>query len=87
MAKKETQQAKRLKKAGYTGREQYLAHLYNQKNKEAKELREALRTLARELGRAGGNARAKNLSKGALSAIGKAGAAKRWGSKAKKGGK
>jgi hypothetical protein len=38
-----------------------------------------------ELGRAGGTKRAKNLSKEELSAIGKAGAAKRWGSK--KGGK
>src|SRR5258708_5341763 len=37
-----------------------------------------------ELGRAGGTARGKNLSKEELSKIGKAGAAKRWG---KKGGK
>ncbi len=82
--KKETGQAKRLKKAGWTGREEYLAHLYNEKKKETSQLREALRTLARELGRAGGTARAKNLSKEALSAIGRKGAAKRW---AKKGGK
>lgn len=38
-----------------------------------------------ELGAKGGEARAKNLSKEELSAIGKHGAAKRWG--AKKGGK
>ena len=82
--KKDTKQAKYLKKAGWKGREQYLSHLYNEKNKEANQLREALRTLARELGRAGGTARAKNLSKEALSKIGKQGAAKRW---AKKGGK
>jgi hypothetical protein len=85
--KKETEQLKKLKKAGYKNRAEYLGHLYIQKNKEANQLREALRTLARELGRAGGTARAKNLSKEALSKIGKAGAAKRWGSKAKKGGK
>jgi hypothetical protein len=83
--KKETKQAKYLKKAGYKrGRESYLSHLYTKKSKEANELREALRTVARELGRAGGTARARNLSKEALSKIGKAGAAKRW---AKKGGK
>jgi hypothetical protein len=40
-----------------------------------------------ELGKKGGTARAKNLTKEALSAIGKAGAAKRWGSKSTKGGK
>jgi hypothetical protein len=40
-----------------------------------------------ELGAKGGKARAKNLSKDELSKIGKEGAAKRWGSKAKKGGK
>jgi hypothetical protein len=37
-----------------------------------------------ELGRAGGKARGKSLSKAELTAIGKKGAAKRWG---KKGGK
>jgi hypothetical protein len=82
---KQTKQKKAIKKAGYKDRAEYLAHLYNRKNKEANELRDALRTVARELGRAGGTARAKNLSKEALSKIGKAGAAKRWGSK--KGGK
>lgn len=82
--KKNTKQAAKLKKMGFADREEYLSHLYTQKNKEANELREALRTLARELGRAGGTARAKNLSKEALSKIGKIGAAKRW---AKKGGK
>jgi hypothetical protein len=89
---KETKQEKAIKKAGYSGRAEYFAHLYIQKNKEANQLREerdqtreALRTLARELGRAGGAARAKNLSKEALSKIGRAGAAKRW--KSKKGGK
>lgn len=40
-----------------------------------------------ELGAKGGTARAKNLSKEELSKIGRAGAAKRWGGKAKKGGK
>jgi hypothetical protein len=40
-----------------------------------------------ELGRAGGTARGKSLSKEELSAIGKAGAAKRWGKKSTKGGK
>jgi hypothetical protein len=39
------------------------------------------------MGKSGGKARAKNLSKEELSKIGKVGAAKRWGSKAKKGGK
>jgi hypothetical protein len=85
--KKETNQVKYLKKAGYTGREQYLSHLYTEKNKEANQLREALRTLARELGRKGGAARAKNLTKEALSQIGRAGAKKRWAGKATKGGK
>jgi hypothetical protein len=84
--KKETKQAKYLKRVGWSGREQYLSHLYTKKTKEAKELREALRTVARELGRQGGHARAKNLSKEALAAIGKKGAATRWG-KPKKGGK
>jgi hypothetical protein len=38
-----------------------------------------------ELGAKGGKARAENLSKEELSRIGREGAAKRWGSKAKKG--
>ena len=83
--KKETKQAKYLKKAGYKrGRESYLSHLYTQKTKEANELREALRTVARELGRAGGTARARNLSKAALSEIGKKAAAARWSKKGAK---
>ena len=40
-----------------------------------------------ELGSKGGTARAKRLTKEQLSKIGKAGAAKRWGGKPKKGGK
>jgi general stress protein YciG len=36
---------------------------------------------AREMGRKGGTARGKNLSKEELSAIGKKGAAKRWATK------
>jgi hypothetical protein len=40
-----------------------------------------------ELGAKGGTARAKNLSKEELSKIGRAGAAKRWSGKTKKGGK
>lgn len=80
MAKKQenTKQAAKLRKMGYSSRETYLSHLYTQKNKEANELRHALKVVARELGRKGGAARAKNLSKKALSRIGKAGAAKRW---------
>jgi hypothetical protein len=41
---------------------------------------------ARQLGRLGGTARGKSLSKEELSEIGKAGAAKRWAKKTKKGG-
>jgi hypothetical protein len=41
----------------------------------------------KEMAKLGGKARAKSLSKEELSKIGKAGAAKRWGSKSKKGGK
>jgi hypothetical protein len=82
--KKETKQVKMLKKAGWKSREQYLAHLYNKKKDEAKRLREALLTFARELGRKGGTARAKNLTAKQLSEIGRQAAAKRW---AKKGGK
>jgi hypothetical protein len=40
---------------------------------------------AKEIGRKGGKARAKNLSKKQLTAIGRKGAAKRWGSKPKGG--
>lgn len=83
-AKKGTKQAKKLKAMGYKSREEYLSHLYTLKNKEANELREALRTVARELGRRGGAARAKKLTKEQLSRIGKVGAAKRW---QKKGGR
>lgn len=85
--KKNTKQAAKLKKMGFADREEYLSHLYTQSNKKVNELRDALRIVARELGRAGGTARAQNLSKEALSKIGKIGAAKRWGSKSKKGGK
>lgn len=39
------------------------------------------------MGKSGGKARAKSLTKEQLSKIGKAGAAKRWGTRSKKGGK
>jgi hypothetical protein len=41
---------------------------------------------AAEMGKRGGTARAKNLTKKQLTEIGKRGAAKRWGGKVKKGG-
>lgn len=41
----------------------------------------------KEVGRRGGKARAKNLTKKQMSAIGKKGAAARWGDKPKKGGR
>ena len=83
--KKETKQAKYPKKAGWKSREEYLAHLYTPKKKEANQLREALLTLARELGRKGGTARGKKLSKEQLSKIGRKGAATRWAKKSKGG--
>lgn len=78
------QRVRQLEKQGLTRSDaQSVVDAEDEREKRKQESNKGKNAAAMELGAKGGAKRAKNLTKGQLSAIGKLGAAKRWAKKGK----